>query len=477
MKLKELFANCEAEIPQDVAFEEITSLRINADECMAGSLFIALKGGSHDGADFAMDAVARGAVAVLCERKIEGVKTVVVGNARKTMAKIAAEFYGNPAKNLKLIAVVGTNGKTTTSTLIARSLEKLGRKTVNIGTLGVNFNGRDEETGFTTPDPIELHRILGEAADNGAEYAVMEVSAHAIYYKKIYGLTFEIAVFTNLTQDHLDFFGTMENYAAVKKSFFTDGYAKLSIVNVDDPTGREIARDSKFTTFTYGLENPADVFAIDVRTTGELEYTANVMDAVCRIKTRLHGKFNAYNTLAALATVVLLGCDIRTAAELINSAEEVKGRYNVIKGAKTVIIDYAHTPDGLKNVLRTARESCRGRVISVFGCGGNRDASKRRIMGEISGAIADFTVVTTDNSRFEDPYSIMEEIAAGVESCGGMLQKIRDREDAIRYAVDYASCRDVIVVAGKGAEDYIDERGEKRSYSDYESVKRALGRN
>lgn len=476
MKLKQLFANEKAEFSAEIGELEITSLRINANECISGSLFVALKGNNFDGADFADTATARGAVAVLCEKPIEGIPTVVVEDARKAMAIAAAEFYGNPADKLKLIGVVGTNGKTTTATLIAGSLEKLGRKTVNIGTLGVTLGGRGEETGFTTPDPIELHRIFAKAVDEGAEYAVMEVSAHAIYYKKIYGLRFKIAIFTNLTQDHLDFFGTMENYAAVKKSFFTDGYAEISLVNSDDETGRQIVAESKYTTFTYGLDNPADAFAINVKTGGALEYTANVMDAVCRVKTSLHGRFNAYNTLAALTAIVLCGSDIKTACELINGAEEVKGRYNVIKGAKTVIIDYAHTPDGLKNVLKTAREGCRGRLISVFGCGGNRDATKRRIMGRISGVIADFTVVTTDNSRFEDPYSIMEEIAAGVESGGGLLQKIRDREDAIQYAVDYATPNDVIVVAGKGAEDYIDERGERRSYSDYESVKRALGR-
>ncbi len=441
-----------------------------------GEIFVALKGCSENGEQYAYDAIHNGAIAVIAETLIDGVPCIKVKNARQAWCQVIAMLTDYAHKKLKIIAVVGTNGKTTTASLIYKMLIGSGKKAALIGTLGSIVDGIEIDTNLTTPDPRELHNVFLYAVNRNVEYCVMEVSAHAIFFEKIYGLSFAAAVFTNLSQDHLDFFIDMDNYANCKKSFFRDYDIAFGIINGDDKLGREIILEELLPTISYGLDLPCDCFAIDISTKNNIKYTANICDKIGVVKTKLHGRFNVYNTLAALTTVVSLGVSIEKAIQILNLIPPVDGRYNVINHQKKVIIDYAHTPDGLKNILTAVKGEERGKLISVFGCGGNRDRSKRKLMGEISGSIADITIVTTDNSRLEDPYEIMDEIVAGVEAVGGKYQIIRNREDAIAFALLCAKKEDVIVVAGKGAERYMDEGGIKREYSDYDTVNTLLRR-
>lgn len=473
MTIRDLFCDKEKFSDDTLLEKTVTGISVDSRTITSGNLFIALEG-NLDGADYAADALARGAVAVVSEKAIFGVPNIIVKDARLTYARLSSAFYGNPSEHLKMIAVAGTNGKTTTAVLIYRLLRSLGKRAAVIGTLGTEIDGVKYDTDLTTPDPDELHRILKVALDCGTEYVVMEVSAHAIFYKKVYGINFALAVFTNFSQDHLDFFGNMNRYREVKKSFFTDYDIDYILTNTDDSLGREIAAIDSKTVLTYAFDSPADAFGIDLGTHKEVRYTVNVFDRIGVIKTGLFGRFNAYNSLAALTAVCILGLPFEDVVCAIRDISPIDGRYNVINGAKKVIIDYAHTPDGLENVLREAKSHSDGKVISVFGCGGNRDREKRKLMGAISSRLSDLTIVTTDNSRLEDPYEIMDEIASGIDD-GKEYFIIRNREDAIFYALSYAGRDDVVVLAGKGAEKYVDEGGVKTPYSDIETVKKILG--
>lgn len=473
MIIRDLFCDKEKFSDDTLLEKTVTGISVDSRTTSSGDLFIALDG-REDGARYAAEAVSRGAVAVVSEKAVLGLPNILVEDTRLEYARLSAAFYGNPSERLKMIAVVGTNGKTTTAVLIYRLLRSLGKRAAVIGTLGTEIDGVKYDTDLTTPDPDELHRVLKLALDAGVEYVIMEVSAHAIYYKKIFGIHFALAVFTNFSQDHLDFFGDMNTYREVKKSFFTDYEIDYVLTNNDDSLGREIASIDSKTVLTYAFDSPADAFGIDLGIRYSVRYTVNVFDKIGVIKTGLFGRFNAYNSLAAVTAACILGLPFEDVVCAIREIAPVDGRYNVINGAKTVIIDYAHTPDGLENILREAKAQSKGKVISVFGCGGNRDKDKRKIMGKISSRLSDLTIVTTDNSRLEDPYEIMDEIASGIDD-GKDYFIIRNREDAIFYALSYAGRDDVVVLAGKGAEKYVDEGGVKTPYSDIETVKKILG--
>lgn len=470
MIIRDLFCDKEKFSDDTLLEKTVTGISVDSRTTSSGDLFIALDG-REDGARYAAEAVSRGAVAVVSEKALLGLPNILVEDTRLEYARLSAAFYGNPSERLKMIAVVGTNGKTTTAVLIYRLLRSLGKRAAVIGTLGTEIDGVKYDTDLTTPDPDELHRVLKLALDAGVEYVIMEVSAHAIYYKKIFGIRFALAVFTNFSHDHLDFFGDMNTYREVKKSFFTDYEIDYVLTNNDDSLGREIASIDSKTVLTYAFDSPADAFGIDLGTRRSVRYTVNVFDKIGVIKTGLFGRFNAYNSLAAVTAACILGLPFEDVVCAIREISPVDGRYNVINGAKTVIIDYAHTPDGLENILREAKAQSKGKVISVFGCGGNRDKDKRKIMGKISSRLSDLTIVTTDNSRLEDPYEIMDEIASGIDD-GKDYFIIRNREDAIFYALSYAGRDDVVVLAGKGAEKYVDEGGVKTPYSDIETVKK-----
>lgn len=452
---------------------EIADLEINSKLVREDSLFICLKGTAFDSHSCLSDLEAYGCAAIVCERKLETkIPQIIVPDSRAAMSLLAAQFYGNPAKKLKLIAVSGTNGKTTTCHILRNILAFAGKKAGVIGTLGVFYGEVFFEPELTTPDPIRLQKIFRDMADAGVEYVVMEASAHAIYLKKLEGLYFEIGIFTNLTQDHLDFFSDMERYKAAKLRFFHHDFCRYLLVNSDDPAGVEIMNGEK-DVLTYGIENPADVFAIDVESTsGGNCFVMNLFDRIFEIKSELYGSFNVYNCLAAAAAAALLGIPTEAISEGIFKIRSVEGRMEPVaetRGAK-IFVDYAHTPDGLEKALIALKKSCKGRLICVFGCGGNRDKGKREIMGAVAGRCADFTVITSDNPRFEEPMEIIYAVEKGLLTQSDRYVIVQNRREGIRYALDYAKKGDVILVAGKGAEKYQEILGIKHDYNDKDTI-------
>lgn len=477
MKLTKLLAGTGAVIEGN-GETEIKDLIADSNSVGEGSLFICINGESRDGHEYAGQAVKYGAAAVLCERKLDiSVPQAIVKDARSAMCRVASNFYGNPEKRLRLIAVTGTNGKTTTTHFITSVLMNAGIKCGLIGTLGAFYCGKFIEPSLTTPDPLVLYKIFADMESAGVEAVVMEVSAHAAYLRKLCGLKFEAAVFTNLSHDHLDFFGSMEKYKKAKLDFFRNNECKYIIANGDDETGRELAASAcKSRVITYGTENPADVFAIDIEENeGETEFILNLFDRVYRVKLALIGKFNVYNALAAATTCALLGVSTDKTAEGLEQLKGVEGRLEkVYSGKFSVYVDYAHTPDGLENALKALRPICKKRLICVFGCGGNRDEKKRRIMGKISGKYADFTVITSDNPRYEEPMDIIWEIEKGVLEESKNYVIAESREEALEYALKAAKFGDVILAAGKGAERYQEVFGIKRPYNDKDTVKELI---
>ncbi len=476
---------------KDVAYKEIigsTEMEIkdvsaDSNAVSKGGLFVCISGGNYDGHDFVKQVKDYGGVAVVAERKLDTPLTqIIVEDTRKAVAEIAAAFYGHADKKMKIIGVVGTNGKTTTTHLITSILINAGVKCGLIGTLGIFYGDKFVEPTLTTPDPMELHKILAEMYESGTEAVVMEVSAHAAYLKKVYGLDFEIGVFTNLTQDHLDFFGDMERYKSAKTSFFTDNFCKFVVSNSDDATGMEIAEkmksNSKSRVITYGVENPADVFAIDINEKAtETDFILNLFDCIYDVELNFIGRYNVYNALAAATACALYGIPTEKVAEGIENLKGVSGRLEcVYDGEFSVYVDYAHTPDGLEKSLKTLKAHAKNRLICLFGCGGNRDKSKRPIMGRISGEIADFTVLTSDNPRFEEPMEILWQTECGIKEKTDAYVLVQERADGIKYALDMAEKGDVILLAGKGSEKYQEVFGIKRPFCDKDFVKEYLRR-
>jgi len=367
--------------------------------------------------------------------------------------------------------VLGTNGKTTTSHVIRSIIEKSGAKCGVIGTLGAFYDGKYIEPTLTTPDPIELHKTLFDMYNLGVKTVVMEVSAHAVYLDKVKGMKFEAAVFTNFSQDHLDFFGDMDEYKNAKLKFFKDNQCKYVITNSDDEVGREIIK-LKDNAISYGMENPADVFAIEVNTSEKgSSFVINLFDCVYEVKLKLIGLFNVYNALAAASTTALLGIKPKKVVEGLEGAEVVSGRLErIFDGEFKIYVDYAHTPDGLEKAINALKPTTKGRIVCLFGCGGNRDEGKRTVMGEISAKNADFTVITSDNPRYEDPMEIISAIEKGVLTVNKKYVAIEDREDAIKYAIDLLKKGDVLLIAGKGSEKYQEVLGIKKLYNDKDTV-------
>lgn len=472
MKLKDLIKELNPEKVIGKTDFSVEDLTCDHSAVSLGSLFIAIKGENRDGRDFAGQAESYGAKAVITETELDvGITQIIVKNARIAMSVAASVFYSHPEREISVIGVTGTNGKTSTAYTVYSVLNAENIKCGFIGTLGVFFGDKEKEATLTTPDPVELFGLLREMVDDGVKVAVMEVSAHAIHYDKIYGIPFKVGVFTNLSQDHLDFFGDMENYAKEKIRFFTEYRPAYSVVNSDDETGREILKKVK-NAISYGLYNPADVFAVNVEE-GEngLSFVLNLFDKIYDVKAEVFGKFNVYNIMAAAVACTLVGVSVDSVGKRLNDVSTVEGRTEkVYDGAYSVYVDYAHTPDGLENALKSMRKICKGNLISLFGCGGNRDRDKREKMGEISGRLADFTVITSDNPRYEDPMDIIFGIEKGVLSVTEKYVIIQDRRDATEYALSLAGSGDVVLIAGKGAENYQDVLGVKKPYNDKKTV-------
>ncbi|MEG1608265.1 MAG: UDP-N-acetylmuramoyl-L-alanyl-D-glutamate--2,6-diaminopimelate ligase, partial [Clostridia bacterium] len=329
------------------------------------------------------------------------------------------------------------------------------------------YNNIKLTANMTTPDPLELQSLLRAMVDGGVQYVVMEVSAHAIFYKKLFGVKCDIAIFTNLSQDHLDFFKNMDSYKECKKSFFCPENIQLAIVNNDDDCGQEIAKECKTPVITYGLRNPCDAFAIDIDYSVEgCSYVANVLDEIFETHTKLLGEFNIYNTLASCIVARNFGVSISNIVSTLNDIEPPLGRFNAIKNKNvTYVVDFAHTPDGLYNLLKEAKKICLGKIITIFGCGGDRDVTKRPIMGKIASEMSDIVIVTSDNPRTESRKAIVNDILGGIRLKGKLYVEL-DRAKAILLGEEIATAGDMVIVAGKGSENFIDENHIKIPFND-----------
>lgn len=451
---------------------DIVDIKTNSSHVVLGSLFICISGEKTDGHNFVWQAENYGAVAIITEREVQSTLVqIVVDDSRKAMSILASNFYDNPSDKLKLVGVVGTNGKTTTSFMVYNILKENGFSCGLIGTNGIYYNDTFLENNLTTPDPLYLHKIFSEMIKSGIKYVVMEVSAHAIYLNKMAGLNFEVGIFTNLSQDHLDFFKDMEEYENAKIKFFNQNDCKYIVSNSDNETGIKISNNFP-KTITYGIDNPADVFAIDVEEQpSKTKFVINLFDCIFNVTLNMIGRFNIYNALASSCACALLGVKPQRVINSLTNFYGVSGRLEMLKGKDfRIYVDYAHTPDGLKNVLQSLKNTCENRLICLFGCGGNRDVLKRSIMGEVSGQVADFTIITTDNPRFEDPMDIIREIEKGVLKHTKKYIIIQDREQAIKYALEMAKSGDTLLIAGKGCEMYQDVLGIKKPFNDKDIV-------
>ena len=453
---------------------EISSLAFDASCVENGSLFFCLEGTKTDGHNFAEEAAKNGAAAIVAQRMTSAnLPHIIVSDTRHSLSAAACNFYGEPSKQLKTVAVTGTNGKTTTTYVLKSILDAAGKKCGVIGTNAVIIGDKIKDATLTTPDPIELNAILREMADDGIEYVVMEASAHALALRKLDGIIFDVAAFTNFSRDHLDFFETMDNYFEAKKQLFTPLHSKYAVINSDDEKGIEIARECLIPYITYGSENPADVFSMDLAMSIDgLKYVLNLNDDIGEVKFNLPGKFNMYNTLCAAGIASVLGIELKYILEGIRSLKKVDGRFNVINTSKCgIIIDFAHTDDGLRNILTTIREFAPGKIITVFGCGGDRDKSKRPVMGRVVSELSDFCFVTSDNPRTEKPSEIIDDIVAGVrEEKKNYVICEENRKTAVFEAIKFADEGDIVVIAGKGAEKYQDIMGIKQPYNDEQYV-------
>jgi UDP-N-acetylmuramoyl-L-alanyl-D-glutamate--2,6-diaminopimelate ligase len=465
MTLRDLMGNGAPEL-------EISGLAYSSQSVTPGTLFFCVPGFTSDGHDFAPDAVARGAVALVCQRALGlGVPEVVVDDVRAAMGPAAARFYGDPTAELEVVGVTGTNGKTTTAFLVRHLLEADGRGCGLLGTVKRVVAGREEEVERTTPEAIDLQATFRAMLDGGDRACAMEVSSHALELGRVAGIRFACRVFTNLTQDHLDFHETMDAYFAAKRRLFDDGGP--AVVNVDDEYGRRLAAEVRATTFA--IDRDADYRALDVdfdlmgsrfrcaTPAGELELTSP-----------LPGLFNVQNVLAAVAAVHVLGVPLETVAEALPRFGRVPGRFEPVDEGQDfgVLVDYAHTPEALENVLRAARPVTAGRLHVVFGAGGDRDRGKRPLMGDAARRLADRLLVTSDNPRSEVPDAIIDEV---MEGAGPDAERMTDRREAIAQAIESAQAHDVVVIAGKGHEQGQEfENGRKEPFDDVEVAREAL---
>lgn len=449
--------------------ELLTNMTHDSRKVTPGTLFVCMKGLHADGHTFARDAIARGAVALIAERELEIGATVpvfIMPDPKAAAEKIAPWFFGYPGRSLRLVGVTGTNGKTTTTHILREMLIRSGRPTGLLGTIHALVGSEILPMKNTTPDVVELQGLLAYLKTAGMSHAVMEVSSHALAQNRVFGCEFDTAVFSNMTQDHLDFHGNFDNYRKAKGRLFeslckSDSYkqGKTAVVNVDDQAGTFMLDQTNAKKISYAVQNPADIRAtgVKVAATGTSFNLTGIMGSFS-VSTKLTGFFNVYNLMAASGAACAEGVPVEIIREVMETVSRVAGRFErvEINMPYDVIVDYAHTPDGLENVLKTAREFVKGRLIVVFGCGGDRDRTKRPIMGRIATVYADRIIVTSDNPRSEDPEKIIGEIVAGITagSSSSRCETITDRRSAIKQAMSIAEEGDVILIAGKGHENY-----------------------
>lgn len=460
---------------------DINKIEYDSKKIEEGDVFVAIRGYEEDGNTYIEEAIEKGAKCVVLEEgsydvsSIKDKATIIeVENSRIALAIISATYYGNPSLNLKLIGVTGTKGKTTTSYMIRDILNASGKPTGMIGTIYNTYADKQFEATRTSPESLDLQRLLREMSDAGMEYVVVEVSSHALELYRMYGLKFIIGVFTNLSEEHLDFHKTMDNYLNAKAKLFE--VSDFAIVNGDDIYAPKLMKKIKTKIATYGLDNAVNLTASDIRINGSyVEFKMYINKMLETINVKIPGRYTVYNALAAIGVCSLLNSQM-DAILLALANVKVPGRSESVDINKTfsVVIDYAHTPSSLEAILSATKKHAKGRIICVFGCGGNRDSEKRSMMGEISGRLADFTVVTTDNPRNESPMKIMMEIETGIKTTRGLYKIIENRMEAIKFAMRIAWKNDIIILAGKGHETYQELKNHKKIHFDEREIVKKL---
>jgi UDP-N-acetylmuramoyl-L-alanyl-D-glutamate--2,6-diaminopimelate ligase len=465
VKLRDLLQGTEASVPESAQDLEIRQVACDSRKVQPRALFFALHGAKADGNEFIRDAVSRGATAIASEERVpvaipSSVAWIQMREARKALAVAAANFFGHPAEALQLVAVTGTNGKTTTTSLIDAIVKASGAKTGLFGTIAYHTPLGEYPAPNTTPESVDLQGFLAEVRDAGGKFGVLEASSHSLAMDRLWGCHFTAAVFTNLTREHMDYHKTFEDYFAAKKRLFEGtgaGAPEVAVINTDDEYGKRLIGLAK-KTVTYGLENGADITTKKFQPTfNGLAFTAQTPNGKVQVASPLVGRINVYNILAAIGAAQALGFSSEIIEAGIRSLESVSGRFQRIDLGQPyfVVVDYAHTDDALENLIRTARElNPKGRIITLFGCGGGKDRTKRPVMGEVTGRLSDLTILSSDNPRTEDPLKIISDIIVGLQKTSGKYLIEPDREKAIGVAMDEARAGDIILLAGKGHENY-----------------------
>ncbi len=478
MTSDKLFYGVEIISVSGVIPNEIESISDHSEKIDKNCLFFCRKGNNDDGAKYAVEAIRRGAVAIVAEKPIEcGVCVIVVKDSYEAMAVIAKNFYGDFKGKIKTVGLVGTNGKTSTCHFIRQTLEAYGKNVAVVGTIGNYICGKKYDGELTTPGLFELYRLIDLSIKEGAEVFVVEISAHAIYQKRTEGIYFDFLIFTNCTEDHLDYFKTFEAYSNVKKSIFYDGYYGKAIICADDKTGREIIKGISRPFVLYGIDKKCDFYADEIKESlSGNDFILSIYGKKYKVNLPLIGLFNVYNILAAVSCATELGVPLSFSVEFISEIKPVDGRLNylgLVNGGR-VFVDYAHTPDGLLKTLSSLKKVCEGNLYCVFGCGGNREREKRKIMGEISARFCDFTIITDDNPRFEKGDEIRKEIERGVKNFCGKYISLGDRREAVCFGINLLKKGDLLVVAGKGAEKYQEIQGEKYPFDELKEVEKII---
>jgi UDP-N-acetylmuramoyl-L-alanyl-D-glutamate--2,6-diaminopimelate ligase len=485
MKLRDLLQGTEASVPPLVGELEIRQVTCDSRKVQPRALFFALHGAKADGNAFIRDAVGRGAVAIVSEETAPAaipasVAWIQVREGRKALAVTAANFFGHPAEALQLVAVTGTNGKTTTTSLVDAIVKASGAKTGLFGTIAYHTPLREYPAPNTTPESADLQGFLAEIRDAGGRFAVLEASSHSLAMDRLWGCHFAAAVFTNLTREHMDYHKTFEDYFAAKKKLFEGtgaGAPEVAVINTDDEYGKRLTGLAK-KTMTYGLESDAEITTKKFQLTfNGLAFTAQTPNGKVQVTSPLVGRINVYNILAAIGAAQALGLSTEIIEGGIRSLENVSGRFQRIDLGQPffVVVDYAHTDDALENLIRTARElNPKGRIITLFGCGGGKDRTKRPVMGEVTGRLSDLTILSSDNPRDEDPLKIISDIIVGLQKTAGKYLIEPDREKAIGVAMDEARAGDIVLLAGKGHENYQILAERTLEFDDRDMARRAL---
>jgi UDP-N-acetylmuramoyl-L-alanyl-D-glutamate--2,6-diaminopimelate ligase len=485
LKLSAVVKGVEGDLPEAAAQIEIRQVACDSRKVQAGTLFFALHGVQADGNAFVRDAIARGAAAIASEENPPAglpanVAWIRLREARKALAIAAANFFEHPGAALQMVAVTGTNGKTTTTSLIDSIVKASGAKTGLFGTIAYHTPAGDYPAPNTTPESVDLQGFLAEARDAGGRYAVLEASSHALSMDRLWGCHFAAAVFTNLTREHMDYHKTFEDYFAAKRRLFAGtgaGAPEVAVLNTDDEYGKRLAGLAK-NTVTYGLETAAEITTKKFQLTfSGLSFSAQTPKGRVQVSSNLVGRINVYNILAAIGAAQALGLSNEIIEAGIRNLESVSGRFQRIDSGQPffVVVDYAHTDDALESLIRTARElNPKGRIITLFGCGGGKDRTKRPVMGEVAGRLSDLTILSNDNPKMEDPLKIISDIVVGVQKTNGKYMIEPDREKAIGLAIDQAHEGDIVLLAGKGHEDYQILGDRTLKFDDREQARRAL---